>query len=156
MILFAEWAGCQPGKKSKGWCADPHCDTAVLSVGPIGPFMTWQPRPCTYSGEVFFIPLPVSVLPAALFCLRALHDALLIWHHAWGSPSAGICNVFMLEFLTPHPAGHRTTQLMCLFCRKIGYRCLKLRNCRNIFLLHHSWHVYFNISFHLHSKRETN
>lgn len=96
VISFPEWAGYQPGKNSKGLCVDPHCDTAVLSVGPIGPFMTWEPRPCTYSGEIIiifiyiFFLLPVSVPPAAHFCPRALHDALLNWHHAWGPPSAGI------------------------------------------------------------------
>lgn len=92
-----------------------------------------SPDPALTLVSFFWIPLPVSVLPAALFCLRALHDALLIWHHAWGPPSAGICNVFILEFLAPHSAGHSTIQLMCLFCRKIGYWCLKLRKCRNSF-----------------------
>lgn len=29
-----EWASYQPGKKSKGWCADLHADTAALSLSP--------------------------------------------------------------------------------------------------------------------------
>lgn len=61
----------------------------------------------------FFL-LPVSLFPAALFCPRALHDAPLNWHHAWGPPSAGI---FMLELITPRSScgpQHRTTDVFIL------------------------------------------
>lgn len=49
-LLPAEWAGYQPGKKSKGWWTDPHSDTAALS------------SPLRLSN------LPIYVLRSTTFC----------------------------------------------------------------------------------------
>lgn len=59
-LLPAEWAGYQPGKKSKGWWTDPHSDTAALS------------SPLRLSN------LPIYVLRSTTFCNSGEYCAIFL------------------------------------------------------------------------------